>query len=88
VNERLAADLRWAFPQMRGLSRSNLFYMRAFAAAWPREQVVQQAVGRLPWGYAAVLLDKLTDPVARDFYAAAGRRTRLVPQRAGPPGCA
>jgi hypothetical protein len=32
---RLAADLRAEFPRMTGLSRSNLFYMRGFAAGWP-----------------------------------------------------
>jgi hypothetical protein len=41
---RLAEDLRTEFPQMKGLSRSNLFYMRAFATSWP-EPVVQQPVG-------------------------------------------
>lgn len=35
VMGRLAQDLRDEFPQMKGFSRSNLFYMRAFAAAWP-----------------------------------------------------
>jgi hypothetical protein len=34
VLQRLAADLKTAFPHMRGFSRSSLFYMRAFAAAW------------------------------------------------------
>ena len=33
VVARLAADLRSEFPQMRGLSRANLLYMRAFAEA-------------------------------------------------------
>ncbi|MFF5794712.1 DUF1016 N-terminal domain-containing protein [Paeniglutamicibacter sp. NPDC012692] len=35
VITRLAEDLRREFPEMTGLSRSNLHYMRAFAAAWP-----------------------------------------------------
>ena len=35
VIDRLATDLRVAFPQMRGLSRRNLVYMRTFAAAYP-----------------------------------------------------
>jgi len=69
---RLAADLRAEFPQMTGLSRSNLFYMRGFAAGWPGEDViVQQPVGQLPWGHITVLLDKLDDPGTRDWYAAA-----------------
>lgn len=32
--DRLARDLRQAFPQMGGFSRTNLLYMRAFAEAW------------------------------------------------------
>src|SRR3990167_2106324 len=35
VIDRLAADLREAFPDMKGFSPRNLKYMRAFAAAWP-----------------------------------------------------
>lgn len=43
VMGRLADDLGSEFPEMKGLSRRNLFYMRGFAAAWP-EPIVQQAV--------------------------------------------
>jgi predicted nuclease of restriction endonuclease-like (RecB) superfamily len=71
VIDRLSTDLRAAYPDMRGLSRSNLFYMRSFAASWPQEPIVQQAVGRLPWGHVTVLLDKLHDQPQRDWYAAA-----------------
>ncbi len=56
---------------MRGLSRSNLFYMRQMAGAWPRSGIVQQPVGQLPWGHVTVLLDKLDAGSERDFYAAA-----------------
>ncbi len=69
VMGRLAEDLRAEFPEMKGLSRSNLFYMRGFAAAWP-DSIVQQAVGQLPWGHITVLLDKLDMPEHRDWYAA------------------
>ncbi|WP_343318606.1 DUF1016 N-terminal domain-containing protein [Arthrobacter sp. TMP15] len=66
----LATDLRAEFPDMKGLSRSNLFYMRGFAAAW-QKPIVQQPVGKLPWGHITVLLDKKLSPEARDWYAAA-----------------
>jgi predicted nuclease of restriction endonuclease-like (RecB) superfamily len=68
VMGRLADDLRAEFPEMRGLSRSNLFYMRGFAAAWP-DSIVQQPVGQLPWGHITVLLDKLDTPTHRAWYA-------------------
>ncbi|MDA8438619.1 MAG: PDDEXK nuclease domain-containing protein, partial [Propionibacterium sp.] len=71
VIDRLAADLRAEFPAMTGLSRANLYSMRAFADAWPAEAIVQRAVGRLGWGQVVDLLTKLDDPEARDWYAAA-----------------
>lgn len=71
VVDRLAADLRAEFPSMRGFSRSNLSAMRSFAAAWPEESaIVQQPVGRLPWGHVVALLTKLDDQGLRDWYAA------------------
>ncbi len=36
VIDRLSRDLRAAFPDMKGFSRSNLMYMRAFPQAWPQ----------------------------------------------------
>lgn len=71
VIDRLAADLRAEFPAMTGLSRANLYSMRAFADAWPAEAIIQRAVGRLGWGQVVDLLTKLDDPEARDWYAAA-----------------
>nr|WP_321469287.1 PDDEXK nuclease domain-containing protein [uncultured Desulfobulbus sp.] len=71
VIDRLAHDLRTAFPEMKGFSRANLMYMRAFAEAWPEEQIVQQAVGQLPWGHNLVLLTRLKQPEQRLAYARA-----------------
>jgi len=69
VIERLAQDLRNAFPTMKGFSRTNLMYMRAFAEAWPDEAIVQQAVGQLPWGHNLVLLTRLKTAEQRLAYA-------------------
>ncbi len=69
IIERLAQDLRSAFPNIKGFSRANLMYMRAFAEAWPDETIVQQAVGHLPWGHNLVLLTKLKSPEIRLAYA-------------------
>ncbi|OGT88188.1 MAG: hypothetical protein A2286_03080 [Gammaproteobacteria bacterium RIFOXYA12_FULL_61_12] len=69
VIERLAHDLRTAFPEMKGFSRANLMYMRAFAEAWPDAAIVQQAVGQLPWGHNLVLLTRLKDSQQRLAYA-------------------
>ena len=69
VIERLANDLRTAFPEMKGFSRANLMYMRAFAQAWPDAEIVQQAVGQLPWGHNLVLLTRLKESEQRLAYA-------------------
>jgi len=69
VIERLAQDLRLSFPEMKGFSRANLMYMRAFAEAWPEQAIVQQAVGQLPWGHNLVLMTRLKDPELRLAYA-------------------
>jgi|SRR5665213_546990 len=70
VIERLSADLRAAFPGARGYSVSSLRYMRAFAAAWPEQEMLQSGVGALPWGHVVLLLDRLSDRPIRDWYAA------------------
>jgi len=69
VIERLASDLRAEFPEMKGFSRTNLLYMRAFAEAWPDETIVQQLVGQLPWGHNLRLLDLLKTQQERLWYA-------------------
>jgi predicted nuclease of restriction endonuclease-like (RecB) superfamily len=68
VIERLSRDLRAAFPEMKGLSRTNLLYMQAFARAYPDEAIVQQLVGQIPWGHNVRILDALDDPIRREWY--------------------
>lgn len=71
VIERLAHDLRSSFPQMKGFSRTNLLYMRAFAEAWPEERIVQQVAGQIPWFHNCTILDKLKTEAERLWYARA-----------------
>lgn len=70
VIERLAHDLRSAFPEMKGFSPRNLKYMRAFAEAWPDESFVQAVLAQLPWYHHLALLDKLPGPEPRKWYVA------------------
>jgi predicted nuclease of restriction endonuclease-like (RecB) superfamily len=84
VIDRLAADLKIAFPDMKGLSSRNLIYMRSFAEAWPHFMqqpaalrllfdnesfiIAQQLAAQLPWGHHQLLLDKVKDARLREFY--------------------
>jgi predicted nuclease of restriction endonuclease-like (RecB) superfamily len=70
VIERLAQDLRNAFPAMKGFSPRNLKYMRAFAQAWPDPDFVQGVLAQLPWYHQLTLLDKLRTAEERRWYAA------------------
>lgn len=70
VVDRLARDLRNAFPDMKGFSPRNLKYMRAFAEAWPDGEFVQAALAQLPWYHQLALLDKLQTAEERQWYAA------------------
>lgn len=69
IIDRLATDLKKAFPEMKGFSPRNLKYMRAFAEGWPDEQFVQQLVAQIPWGHNVRLLESLDDPHTREWYA-------------------
>jgi len=69
VIERLSKDLKQAFPEMKGFSRSNLLYMRAFAQAFPDETVIQAVLGQITWYHNITLLDKLKDNEQRLWYA-------------------
>lgn len=70
IIERLAHDLRTAFPNMKGFSPRNLKYMRAFAEAWPEPKFVQQVAAQLPWFHLCTLMDKLATREERDWYLA------------------
>ena len=71
VIDRLACDLKAAFPEMKGFSPRNLKYMRAFAEAWPEEAIVQQLVAQIPWGHNVRILDYVKDPIEREWYVRA-----------------
>ena len=68
VIDRLSADLREAFADLKGFSPRNLNYMRAFAAAWPDHSIVQQLAARIPWFHNCLLLDRVPDPETRQWY--------------------
>lgn len=70
VIDRLAADLREAFPEMKGFSSSNLKYMRFFAEKCPAGLIGQQPADQLPWFHVVTLLIKVSADTEREWYAA------------------
>ncbi|MBE9033439.1 DUF1016 family protein [filamentous cyanobacterium LEGE 11480] len=65
---RLAQDLKREFPDMKGFSRTNLMYMRAFADTYPDEQFIHQLGGQIPWKHNCILLDRVKSPQERIWY--------------------
>jgi predicted nuclease of restriction endonuclease-like (RecB) superfamily len=68
VIDRLAKDLKREFPDVRGFSRSNLKYMRAFAEAWPDWEFGHQLGGQIPWRHNCVIIEKVKDREERLWY--------------------
>lgn len=69
VIDRIAKDLKDAFPEMSGFSPRNLKYMRKFAESWSDYEFVQQVVAQIPWRTNIQLLDKLDNQESRIWYA-------------------
>ena len=65
VIDQLSDDLRDEFPDIKGFSKRNLKYMRAFASAYPEEEFVQQAAAQIPWFHNCTILDKIKDSQQR-----------------------
>ena len=65
VIDRMAKDLKEAFPDMSGFSPRNIKYMRKFALCWPDYEIVQRVVAQIPWRTNRTLLDKLDTAESR-----------------------
>src|SRR5262245_29957740 len=68
VIDRLGDELRRAFPAMKGLSPRNIKYMRALAEAFPDAAFVQEVLAQITWYHAITIVEKVKDPVAREWY--------------------
>ncbi len=84
VVDKLAADLKAEFSDMKGLSPRNLRYMRDFALAYPaflqqtaikteltenkELAILQVPLAKLSWYHHITLLDKVKDTATRYFY--------------------
>jgi predicted nuclease of restriction endonuclease-like (RecB) superfamily len=68
IINRLATDLRIAFPEVTGFGARNLKYMRALAEAYADAEFVQQLVAQLPWGHNVRILDTVKNAEEREWY--------------------
>ena len=59
IVESLSKDLKNEFPNMKGFSRRNLFYMKSFYTFYNSDsEKVQQLVAQIPWGHNIKIISK------------------------------
>jgi predicted nuclease of restriction endonuclease-like (RecB) superfamily len=77
--EKLAIDLRGEFPNMKGFSRRNLFYIKQWVQFYTGKtrlvqqpvaliRKVQQLVGQIPWGHNVLVISKVKSLEEAEFY--------------------
>ena len=69
VIDRMSHDLKDEFPDMKGFSPRNLKYLRKFAETWPDNKIVQAPLAQISWYHNLALLEKLSEPELRIWYA-------------------
>jgi len=74
VVQRLSSDLRQEFPDVRGFSAQNLWYMRQFYSEYHNSERLQPLVGEIAWAHNLVIMSKCKDPLEREFYIRMARK--------------
>lgn len=65
----LERDLKKEMPDLEGFSRRNLYRMRALYLTYRDQgEKVPQLVAQIPWGHNTVLIEKVKDPIERQWY--------------------
>ena len=69
IVENLSKDLKSEFPNTKGFSRRNLFYMKKFYNFYKNDfEKVQQLVAQIPWGHNVLIISKLQNINEAVFY--------------------
>lgn len=68
VVEQLSKDLRKTFESTSGFSVQNLWYMRQFYLEYKDQPNLQQLVGEIPWSQNLIIMAKVKDIKAREYY--------------------
>ncbi|RLD59512.1 MAG: DUF1016 domain-containing protein [Bacteroidetes bacterium] len=69
IVENLSKDLKAEFPNMKGFSRRNLFYMKKFYSFYKLDfEKVQRLVAQIPWGHNMLIISKSQNINEAIFY--------------------
>ncbi len=67
--DKLSADIKLEFPNMKGFSQRNLKYMTKFAETFQELQIVQEVLAQISWYHNITLLDKIKEKEQILWYA-------------------
>ncbi len=68
VVKQLSEDLRQEFPEYRGFSSQNLWYMRQFYIEYKANEKLQSMIGEIGWTHNTIIFSKCKDSQEREFY--------------------
>jgi predicted nuclease of restriction endonuclease-like (RecB) superfamily len=68
VVEQLSRDLRQEFPEHRGFSSQNLWYIRQFYLEYQSNEKLQSLIGEIGWTHNTIIFSKCKDGLEREFY--------------------
>ena len=74
VVERLSADLKQEFPEIKGFSLQNLWLIRQFYTEYQQMPNLQQLVGEIPWSHNILIMQRIKNEAARRYYLEAMAR--------------
>ena len=66
--DKLAFELKIAFPNQKGFSIRNLKYMKTFYSEYLDDSESVQLVAQLPWTHNIILIEKVKNKIVRKWY--------------------
>jgi len=73
VVEQLSKDIRKEFDGIRGYSARNLWDMKRFYEQYRDSPKLQQLVAEIPWGHNLLIINKIKQEDAREYYIEASK---------------
>ena len=68
VVEKLSQDLQKEYPGEGGFSSRNLWDMKRFYEQYASHEKLRQAVAEIPWGHNLLIMSKVKDLKAKEYY--------------------
>jgi predicted nuclease of restriction endonuclease-like (RecB) superfamily len=68
IVETLSREISIDYPGVKGFSVTNLWYMKQFYETYYDRPNLQQLVGEIPWGQNLLIMTKVKDELAREYY--------------------